>query len=269
MNKKSNNYFRKVCSLFFSLIICTSLSAQHIDLTFQADSLSEKEQIKVKEIFQEQIKFYSRFGLPDTIRVTLHVFNDRAEGETHIKTTGIKIIRRATGWYKATPHSTDIYLIGRNELKQKDCFKIIKHELSHVFNCLITNFRIPTWINEGLAEYLEHSVVKKGELKHAMTKYEEGRIRTMFMLNEIELDSFVDGTKDEFITQQITDENYSYILAHALITFCMEKAPKDFFPQLISALKNKENSTNIKELIQSLYPGGFTQFKKDFATNYQ
>ena len=79
----------------------------------------------------------------------------------------------------------------------------------------------------------------------------------------------VDGTKDEFITQQITDESYSYILAHALITFCMEKAPKDFFTQLISALRNKENSTNIKELIQTLYPGGFTQFKEDFTTNYQ
>ncbi len=269
MNRESYNYLKKVFFLFFSLIVCTSLQAQHIDLTFQADPLSEKEQIKVSEIFQEQIKFYSRFGLPDTIRVTLHVFNDRTEGETHIKAIGSKVTKRATGWYRTTPHSTNIYIIGRNELKQKECFKIIKHELSHAFNCLITNFRIPTWINEGLAEYLEHSVEKKGEFKHTMSKYEEGRVRTMFMLNEIELDSFVDGTKDEFITQQMTDESYSYILAHALITFCMEKAPKDFFTQLISALRNKENSTNIKELIQTLYPGGFTQFKEDFTTNYQ
>lgn len=155
-------------------------------------------------------------------------------------------------------------IIGRDKDRKKG-FDIISHELSHHFTRNIGGKYLPIWFNEGMAEYFGHCEVGKKGVKHTLTAYERGRVRTMYMLEDIDLRWFVNSNRAQFMERQQTDERYAYILSHALASFWVDEVPRPIFTAFISTLKEANNPSTSSERIDRIYPGGFMQFEQDFA----
>ena len=81
------------------------------------------------------------------------------------------------------------------------------------------------------------------------------------MLGDIDLPTFINSRQKEFMKQQRTDEQYAYILSHALVTFWIEKVPRQILRDFVLSFQNKDDSS---ERIDKVYTGGFKQFEKDF-----
>ena len=246
--------------IFCFFLFCDLLNAQTVKISYEGDPLTEKEREKVEQIVQYEVSFYSQFGLPDTLTLALHVFNKQADALGYMESINIPTDKNTGGLYVSRLQKA--FILGRD--KRKD-LGVVFHELSHHFTHLIIPYRIPAWIGEGLAEYFEHCKVNKKGLQHTFTEYEQGRIRTLYMLGEIDLPAFINSQRNQFMKQQKTDEQYAYILSHALVTFWIEKVPRQILKNFISSLQDKTLRTTVSEQIESTYPGGFSQFEQDFA----
>ena len=66
----------------------------------------------------------------------------------------------------------------------------------------------------------------------------------------------------KFMKRQTTDEQYSYILAHALVTFWIETVPRDILKKLIASLQNKDDLSTVSERIDCVYPAASGNSKK-------
>ena len=53
-----------------------------------------------------------------------------------------------------------------------------------------------------------------------------------------------------------TDEQYSYILSHALVTFWIESVPREIFKKFISVLQNKNDPSTVSETNGTRTEGG-------------
>lgn len=86
------------------------------------------------------------------------------------------------------------------------------------------------------------------------------------MLGEIDLPKFINSlNQSAFMKQQRTDEQYAYILSHALVLFWIEKVPRPILKDFVSTLQNKDDLSTLSDRIKKPYPGGFAQFEQDFA----
>ncbi|QIU95030.1 hypothetical protein [Bacteroides faecium] len=257
----------RVLSLLFSFFIFYSLlNAQTVKIEYSGDPLPDKDRRDIEQFISHEVNFYTQFGLPDTLTLQLHVFEDRKEALKYLESVNISLPFKASGVY--SPKLQKAFILGREKGRERS-LAIIYHELSHHFVRQILGKFPPSWLNEGLSEYFEHCKVTKKGLRHTFTEYEQGRIRTMYMLGEVDLPTFLNSGHGKFMKRQATDEQYSYILAHALVTFWIETVSKDILKSLIASLQNKNDSSTVSERIDRIYPGGFRQFEKDFEAAYK
>ena len=241
--------------------LCDLLHAQTVRIAYEGDPLTDKERQKIELTLQYEVEFYSQFGLPDTLNLKLTVFNKREDALVYLNKFNIHPPKSTNGIYISRLQKA---IILSREKEYQQGLGVIYHELSHHLTLQITAGRPPIWLNEGLAEYFEHCKVNKKGLQHTFTEYEKGRIRTIYMLGDIDLPTFINSRQNEFMKQQRTDEQYAYILSHALVTFWIEKAPRQIFRDFVLSLQNKDDSSTVSELIEQIYTGGFKQFEKDF-----
>lgn len=257
----------RIFYLLFSLFIfCGLLNAQTVKIEYSGDPLPNKDRRDIEQFISHEVNFYMQFGLPDTLTLQLHVFEDRKEALKYLESINISLPFKANGVY--SPKLQKAFILGREKGRERS-LAIIYHELSHHFVREILGKFPPSWLNEGLSEYFEHCKVTKKGLRHTFTEYEQGRIRTMYMLGEVDLPTFLNSGHGKFMKRQATDEQYSYILAHALVTFWIETVPRDILKSLIVSLQNKNDSSTVSERIDCVYPSGFPQFEKDFEAAYK
>lgn len=258
----------RVLYLLFSLLAFGGLlNAQTVQIEYGGDPLPDKDRRNIEQFIRYEVSFYTQFGLPDTLSLQLYVFENRKEAIAYLKSENISIPSfRTNGLY--SPKLQKAIILGREKGRERS-LAIIYHELSHHFVRQILGKFPPSWLNEGLSEYFEHCTVTKKGLRHTFTDYEQGRIRTMYMLGEVDLPTFINSGHGKFMKQQATDEQYSYILAHALVTFWIETVPRDILKKLIASLQNKDDPSTVSERIDKVYPGGFQQFEKDFEAAYK
>lgn len=259
----------RVLSLLFSFFIfCSLLHAQTVKIEYAGDPLPGKDRRNIEEFISYEVNFYTQFGLPDTLTLQLHVFEDRKKAMEYLESVNIHLSLpfKASGIY--SPKLQKAIILGREKGRERS-LAIIYHELSHHFVRQILGNFPPSWLNEGLSEYFEHCKATKKGLRHTFTEYEQGRIRTMYMLGEVDLPTFLNSGHGKFMKRQATDEQYSYILAHALVTFWIETVPRDTLKKLVASLQNKNDLSTVSERIDCIYPGGFQQFEKDFEAAYK
>lgn len=249
--------FYLILAFFF---LCDFVNAQSVHIMYEGDPLTEKEQQKIEQTLQYEVDFYVQFGLPNTLNFALHVFDKKADALEYLGKLNIQVDKNIDGIYVSNLQKA--FILGRE--KRKD-LGIIFHELSHHFTRLITSNYPPTWLNEGLSEYFEHCKMSKKGLQHTLTDYEQGRIRTMFMLGDINLLTFINSHQGQFMKQQKTDEQYAYILSHALVTFWIEQVPREILKNFIFSLQDNKKALMVSEQIDRTYLGGFSQFEKDFT----
>ena len=259
----------RIFYLLFSLFIfCGLLNAQTVKIEYSGDPLPDKDRRNIEEFISHEVNFYTQFGLPDTLTLQLLVFENRKEALAYLESVNISFPPpfKASGVYSSKLQKAII--LGREKGRERS-LAIIYHELSHHFVRQILGRFPPSWLNEGLSEYFEHCKVTKKGLHHTFPEYEQGRIRTMYMLGEVDLPTFINSGHGKFMKRQTTDEQYSYILAHALVTFWIETVPRDILKSLIASLQNKNDSSTVSERIDRVYPGGFQKFEKDFEAAYK
>lgn len=255
----------RVLYLFLlTFTFCDWLNAQTVNIEYNGDPLSVNDKQKVEQILRHEVNFYSQFGLPDTLRIQLYVFEKKKEAWDYLKELNIPYLMSTNGIYISKLQKAVI--LGREAGRERS-LRVIYHELSHHFVLQLLGNRPPAWINEGLSEYFEHCDITKKGIRHTFPEYEQGRIRTMYMLGEVDLLKFINSDFKLFMKRQRTDEQYSYILSHALITFWIDKTPNDILKKFISMLKEKNNTLKVSECIEQVYPGGFKMFEQEF-TNF-
>lgn len=253
----------KVISILCLYLACCSyLCPQSIQIKYAGDPLPDKDRRQIEQFLNYEIEFYTQLGLPDTLSLQLTVFNNRKDGLAYLDSIGIHPSIRTSGLYSV--RRKEAFLLGR-EKGREESLAIIYHELSHHLTRLITGERPPAWLMEGLAEYFAHCRITKKGLKHTLPSYATGRVRTMYMLEEVNLKSFVDSDKSKFMKKQRTEEQYTYILAHSLVTYWIEKVPGKTFKEFISALQDTADDSPVSHKIDRIYPGGIQQLEKDFA----
>lgn len=248
--------------LTFLLLWSNLLLAQVVHIEYLGDPLSAKERLHIEEVLKYETAFYAQFGLSDTLDLKLRVFNRKAEGRAYLDEIGVHLPLRIRGVYMT--RRKEAVILGR-EKGDKTWLGVVSHELSHHFAREIGGKHIPSWLNEGLSEYFKHCQIKKKEVRHILPSYERGRIRTMYMLGDVDLLSFINSDRKMFMERQFTDERYAYILSHALVTFWIEEVPRDVFKEFISILKDVKEYPTASDRINRVYPGGFPQFEQDFV----
>lgn len=237
-------------------------------IDYGGDALTEKERQRIERMMDYQIDFYSMFGLKDSLRVRLTVFDERSEGVFYLDTIGVSKYHSLKNVNALYMHNRkEAVILGMDE-DRKRMLPVIYHELSHYFTREITDINPPMWLMEGLSEYFENCEVGKKGIKHSITSYEKGRIRTMYMLGEIDLRKFVDSDRSLFMKKQRTDEQSAYILSHSLVTFMIENVSRQVFVDLINLLHDNTDKSKISEKIARVYPGGFDAFENDYAKLY-
>lgn len=257
---------RTLYLLFSLFIFCNLLDAQTVQIEYGGDPLPDKDRKKIEQFVSHEINFYMQFGLPDTLSLRLLVFENKQDGRDYLRSINVKTPWKVSGIY--SPKRQEAVIVGREAGRERS-LAVIFHELSHHFVSQILGKRPPSWLNEGLSEYFEHCTLSKKGLRHTFTDYERGRVRTMYMLGEVDLLTFMNNTHGKFMKQQMTDEQYSYILSHALVTFWIERVPNEILKRLIISLQNKNDLSTVSERINRVYPGGFNQFEKDFEAVYK
>lgn len=60
-----------------------------LHIEYAGDGLTEKERLQVEHLMDYQIEFYSLFGLEDSLKVKLTVFEERSEAMFYLDTIGI------------------------------------------------------------------------------------------------------------------------------------------------------------------------------------
>lgn len=257
--------------LLISLMVygVCSFADGRLYIEYGGDPLKEKERMQIDVMMDYQIEFYDMFGLEDSLRVRLTVFDERSEGLFYLDTIGIgkyHPLKNVDALYMH--HRKEAVILGMDE-ERKRMLPLIYHELSHYFTREVAGANPPVWFMEGLSEYFEHCEVGRKGVKHFMTSYEKGRIRTMYMLGEINLRRFVDSDRTMFMKKQRTDEQYAYILAHALVTFMIENVSRQVLGDFIYLLQDKTYKSKVSEKISCVYPGGFEAFENDFGKLYK
>lgn len=255
---------KRIILLVIATLSVLVTDAQCLKIEYAGDVLSEKEQQLVERMMVYQIRFYRLFGLRDSLKVKLTVFNERSVAEFYLDTIGVSknnSIKNINGLYSSKRKEAIIMEMDKN---RKKGLSVIYHELSHYLTREITGTNPPMWLSEGLSEYFENCEVGKKSIRHSMTPYEKGRIRSMYMLGEVNLRNFVNSDRSMFMKKQRTDEQYAYILAHALTTFMLENVSRQFFSDFITLLQDKTDRAKVSDKIARVYPGGFEAFETDF-----
>ncbi|MBN2787630.1 MAG: DUF1570 domain-containing protein [Paludibacteraceae bacterium] len=244
--------------LLVQFLLIGSLQATYFKST--GDKISTKDSVKLMSMIEYQIQFYNKLDTIDSVNFNIKVFDSQSAYDE--ERTKHKLSKRhaTLGFYSSK--DTTCYI--NRAKKPKTYLSIVFHEANHYFVINILKRKPPIWFNEGLSEYFEHSSQKKTGWKFYMSDYELGRIKTMIQLKDLNLKEYISWTRADFIKEQVTNENYSYTLAHAIVYFLLQK-DIDQFKAMTLLIKNGDASFNA---IDTTYKGGFDQFEKDFTAYY-
>ncbi len=227
----------RIFLLFFPVFFfCGLLHAQTVKVEYGGDPLPDKDRKKIEQFLQHEVDFYSQFGLPDTLSLQLYVFENRREAIDYLESINVSLPIKASGAY--SPKLQKAVILGRENGRERS-LAIIYHELSHHFVSQILGKRPPSWLNEGLSEYFEHCTIHKKAVRHTFTEYEQGRVRTMYMLGEVNLPTFLNSSQGKFMKQQMTRAIFLYPFACACHFLDRERSPRDIQKVHIRSAKQK------------------------------
>ena len=90
----------RIFYLLFSLFIfCGLLNAQTVKIEYSGDPLPNKDRRDIEQFISHEVNFYMQFGLPDTLTLQLHVFEDRKEALKYLESINISLPFKANGVY--------------------------------------------------------------------------------------------------------------------------------------------------------------------------
>jgi len=160
-----------------------------------------------------------------TRRLTIYLFAERSQWEKftdEFASTQAKLYRKITAGAYYLKGACVVYDIGRERT-----FSVLGHEGWHQFNKRHFKYRLPSWLDEGIAMLFETSIYKDGffYFRPAKNTYRLGGLRkTLLEDKTIPLETLVSINPGEILVMQSSDEMVTafYSQAYALVRFLRE-----------------------------------------------
>jgi len=258
-----NGIGRQLILLYATMMCAVSLYAQEAPSAVRdhENILSKKEKATLEQVIAYQLAFYNRL-FPDkpynALTVGVLVIKNYAHFIAYQAEIGKTIYMHSPGFYSPLRKEIVVYKdAGGNKF-----LPICYHELSH--HILIERMpRPPSWLNEGLATYLENIIITSKGITAEPKPYYLSRVKTMIALKDLDLRDFITWDPRKFAETSFSHDSYGYALAHCMIHLLMKDEAAAF--ALIRAIDGGKTPFEAFDLH---YPGGFEQFEKDFLTIY-
>lgn len=243
-----------------------------VNVRYEGERLSARNLDKIDMMLDHMSDFYSGLDIKDTIDVTLKVFKTQEEGYAYMRS----IYPNSTQYRKTASSSyfgsgvSGVYMPGTKIAAILGIEKgidlgivVIYHELSHHFTRLVFGRRNPpVWFNEGLAEYFEHLVhsKKKGWISE-FPEFDRGKLRTMLMLDELDVRSLLDMSHKEFMNRHRHEGQNYYSLSYAVVSVLLSELSFDAFRDFVDEMVSRSTDVKISDILAAVFPGGFSAFE--------
>lgn len=243
-----------------------------VNVSYEGENLSAKNLSKIDMMLNHMSDFYSGFEVKETIDVTLKVFKTQDEGYAYMR----GLYPNSTQYRKTTSSSyfgfgvAGVYMPATKTAailgieKGIDAgLKVIYHELSHHFTRLVFGRRNPPiWFNEGLAEYFEHLVYskKKGWISE-FPELDKGKLRTMIMLDELNVRNLLDMSHMEFMSRHRHEGQTYYSFSYAVVSVLLSELSDDAFRDFVGRMVRRPTDVKTSDILAAVFPGGFTAFE--------
>lgn len=223
-------------------------------------SLEQKVQLAIRKIHQI---YTQRLGLSlDNIGTfTLKIFGTQQDFQ-HYRKQHYPNSKSATGIYSSTRKEA---IVWRNKSVQH-MMSVITHEMSHALLDIEYPHSVPTWINEGLAEYFENMRVagqgitvpkSEGWLRQVRRAQQSQRLPS--------LRSLLSWGHKKWRRHDSNSKGLSYAQSWTLMYFLMRKNHQTgVVKALLNDIKTQGKYFSSTTTLEKHYPGGITQLESDW-----
>ena len=169
---------------------------------------------------------------------------------------------------KAPKDAPGIYILSSRELVvctakkfRAGLIPILCHELSHAFLHIHSGEKnIPAWLNEALAVYLQGMTYDKKKITQTIDQRYVARVKTLIELKDLDISDFITWDYRKFTHESFSQEGYGYAVGYCMALFLMQQDEEN----AIAIFGNLIGEKSSEEVFNAYYPGGFSQFEKDF-----
>lgn len=202
-----------------------------------------------------------RLDIRETVEVKLHLLDSKADFDAWLaKRTGRKESLPATGIYVVRTREVAVWNTGIEE----DVVKTILHESSHVIMAQVSP-RAPSWLQEGMAEYMEALAAHGDALEVAPLPLSQQRIRHWLDSGElITLRTYLGIPENEWRQMAHNANAIPYTVAWATVYFMLSsETGKSTLRRILHDMEKSDRWPTLADLDQR-YPGGITRMDYEF-----
>ena len=253
----------------------TTDNASRVELNIQYDGnlLSSKNMDKLEQMSAHMTEFYSSLGLNESLDVRLLIFKTQDEGyeymrtlypkdKTYQKTASDEYFKGGiAGVYMPSSKTAAILSL---EHGMDRGLSVIFHEISHHYTRLLFGKKNPpVWFTEGLAEHFENMRFskKKGWISD-VSDFDKGKLKTMHMIGELEVEDLFDLTHIQFKMKLRNEGDMFYAFSHIVVVVLMNNLDHTTFKELTNRLINRKTDEKVSEIVGGIYPGGLNAYKR-------
>ncbi len=229
------------------LLLSTALCAQKIQITTRKCTITaaEKKQISAMAV-QEALFFKEVFGEKRLMPLRIIIYGSKIEYKIKAWKNDVP---NSAGFY--SPKSKTMYLM-KTERFVNVCF----HEMVHAIYHNYSN-KIPTWINEGLAEHFEYaSVDTLGRVRFPIRKKLVQQTNDYLSNPQRIIRSCLNKSYSSFHNFR---EHRNYSVSRGIVNYLFFNNKEMLFT-IMQQLRTEKNSVKV---INNNYTGGIQSFTKD------
>lgn len=272
---------RMIFLLIYILSVWTGSAQETLDnglrvelnIRYDGNLLSSKNMDKLEQMSAHMTEFYTALGLNESLDVRLLIFKTQDEGyeymrsiypdnKTYRKTASDEYFKSGIGGIYM-PSSKTAAILGIEHGMERG-LSVIFHEISHHYTRLLFGKKNPpVWFTEGLAEHFENMRFskKKGWVSD-VSDFDKGKLKTLHMIGELEVEDLFDLTHSEFKLKLRNEGNMFYAFSHVAVVVLMDTLDRDGFKELTSRLVSRKTDEKVSEIVGAVYPGGLNAYKR-------
>ena len=244
-----------------------------LNIRYDGNLLSSKNLDKLEQMSAHMTEFYTALGLNESLDVRLLIFKTQDEGyeymrsiypdnKTYRKTASDEYFKSGIGGIYM-PSSKTAAILGIEHGMERG-LSVIFHEISHHYTRLLFGKKNPpVWFTEGLAEHFENMRFskKKGWVSD-VSDFDKGKLKTLHMIGELEVEDLFDLTHSEFKLKLRNEGNMFYAFSHVAVVVLMNNLDHTTFKELTNRLINRKTDEKVSEIVGGIYPGGLNAYKR-------
>ncbi|MFA7492227.1 MAG: DUF1570 domain-containing protein [Proteiniphilum sp.] len=248
----------------FGLLLAVNLMAQsNIRFINTERLITSKEETALAKAIGYEADFFNRLFPGKTVDISDIKFMVVTQFADLVKLQSGSKAYLSSGFFN--PNDSLLVVLKTRKTPSSQFLRACYHEMSHAFLSLhVGGQYLPPWFNEGLAVYLERMSFDKSKIVHEVDKPKISRLKTLIELHDLNLAEFVDWGYSKFSDESFSQENYGYCVGYCMVYFLMQKGEDHAF----EFFRNLVGTRSSVGTFNQHYPGGFTQFEKEFLAYF-